>query len=334
LREIARTKGKVLEQEFKVFEAPDAYQRTTKSVNGLRFFADGIYSAENRQGGAMISIWRKPKKDAPKTDDKAKEDKEKPAKPAKEGASKEEKAKVTVLDMNGDTVRRFSTKVDTGFVRINWNMSQDGVRFPSRQEPKPEDDLPSGGAVLPGKYKLVFKFGKTVDSTFVNVLSDPRTNANLQQIRAKDDARKSFYKLVEKATKSFNQLKDAKKTLKLVDDSMVNATDTLKKEVAKIGKDLAGKIDTLMLLYLDPEKQKGLNRDADHLNQKMNEALDAIGNADGAPDQPAQILIRQAEMAAAKTFEKVNAFFDKDWKAYREKVEAIKMSLFKPTERW
>ncbi|MEN0046149.1 MAG: hypothetical protein AAF806_03710, partial [Bacteroidota bacterium] len=47
IREIARTGGKVLEQDFKVFKAPTAYQANYRSYDGIRFAANGEYIGDN-----------------------------------------------------------------------------------------------------------------------------------------------------------------------------------------------------------------------------------------------------------------------------------------------
>lgn len=60
--------------------------------------------------------------------------------------------------MSGKLVRNFKRKVEDGMNRISWGLETNGMRFPSRNEPKEDDDAPGGYSVLPGKYKAVFEF--------------------------------------------------------------------------------------------------------------------------------------------------------------------------------
>ena len=144
IREIARTKGKVLEQTFKVFEAPDAYLASRKSYDGFHFPGDAHYMAENRSPSAMLTLWVK---NAPK---KKKEQEKADASEGHSGGrggmrgrgGKEKEVKVIVYNMEGDSIRSFTNTVDTGMNRIYWNLQRDGVQFPSRR-------ASSGGGGIP-----------------------------------------------------------------------------------------------------------------------------------------------------------------------------------------
>ncbi|MEM6697432.1 MAG: hypothetical protein AAF599_03480, partial [Bacteroidota bacterium] len=233
IREIARTGGKVLEQDFKVFKAPTAYQANYRSYDGIRFAANGEYIGDNRRWGAMLTLWVKP--DSEKSEEKEmlearsqKSDKKgsKDGKGAMEDSNEKkkdkkkkrpEKVKISVINSTGDTIRSYSTKVDTGMNRIYWNMRHDGVRYPSRREAKPDDNMPSGYLVKPGTYKLVFTFGEAKDSTIVNVKFDPRMDASTYDFSAIATTYEEYYDVVEAAAKGFSQLQQVKKTIGLVD---------------------------------------------------------------------------------------------------------------------
>ena len=65
---------------------------------------------------------------------------------------------------------------------------------------------------------------------YTNLLGKTSTELDLRNQQAVTD----FYKMVEKASEGFERLKEAKKIIGLVNDQMVNAPDTLKKEIAAI----------------------------------------------------------------------------------------------------
>ncbi len=342
LREIAKSKGNILEQPFKVFEPRDAYITDYRSVDGIRFIADGEFVGQNKRGGAMISIWTKPKKKKKEEKQETEEEKEgekeeeEPKKAEKQGKGKkgkdEKKLYLVVYDEAGDTVRNYSTNADTSLYRISWNMRSNGVSYPSYRDRKPTDNLPNGPNVLPGRYKIVIEHKDYKDSTFVNVKTDPRSSITIAQIKAEQNALDDFYKIVKKATAAFEQLKQAKKTIKLVDDQMVNAQDTLKKDIAKQGKAMQDSIKTLMEIFLPPQKQKGIVRNNNSLSTYLYRASSYIGNSDGPPSQMAQIATEKAKKETTKALDAVNSFFEKDWSQYQKNAEAAKHSVFKSFE--
>jgi photosystem II stability/assembly factor-like uncharacterized protein len=311
IREIARTKGKVLEQPFRVFEAPDAYLATYKSYDGYHFPADAIYSAPSRPGGALLTVWRSASSNAPK----------------------DSSAQIVVHDEAGERIRSFSARIDTGMTRITWDLRRDGVRMPSRRQPRGEEGwLPPGIEALPGKYKLVFSFGDLKDSTFVTVHGDPRREIPMADRRAKLVAYNEYKSMVEKAAASFDQLREARKSIRMVDDALANAPDSVKQDVVKLGKSLTDTIAALEKLFMMPEGLKGIQRSYDDLAFALRGATQYFNSLDGAPNPNTQNMLNLARQKTGEVLQQVNAFFEGDFAVYRQKVEALEFSFFKPFE--
>ena len=357
LREIARTKGEVLKKDFAVFPAPDAYMAEWASVDGVRFTGDAMYSGDNKWTAAVINCWVKPEEEkkekekemmGKKKNEKKKEDikeveKEEGESEATEAEAdkpegeekpkgkgkKDDKAKIWVIDSAGDTIRTFTSKLDTGLVKIFWNTSHDGVRFPSRRPVKPDDDMPSGYDVLPGTYKMVIKYKGQKDSTNVTVHADPRLDISLDQMKAKQAAYKDFYKTVNAANDVFKRLSDIKKNIKLVDGALENAPDSLKKEISKMGKSLQDSVTQFEKKYMMPEGLKGIQRDPNLLGGQLRRTSSYIGASDGAPNQSARMMMDQTKKMVGEILTKINELMDKDFAEYRKKVEAVDYSLFK-----
>ncbi|MFQ5445795.1 MAG: WD40/YVTN/BNR-like repeat-containing protein [Saprospiraceae bacterium] len=362
IREIARTHGKVLDEPFKVFPAPTAWLAEYRSVEGTRFAANAIYSGNNRSPMGVVTCWVKPpeKKEKPEAGEEAtgKKPKAKKKAAAKEKAAKEEKSEeagvaegkekkeegkngrklkkdevlVQVFNENGDTIRTFTSKVDTGIVRVRWNLRRDGVRYPSRREPKPGADLPSGYEVLPGTYKLVLTHGDYRDSTTLTVNDDPRMGFRYEKMKAKQAAYDEFYKIVEKATEGFNLLQEAKKTIKRVDGALSNAPDSLKEEILEIGKALRDSISNLEKRYMMPEGLKGIQRNPNLLSGTLWRTSSYIDASDGAPNQAARIMMAKARKDVAAILGDINRLMEDDFAAYRKKVGEVQFSLFKDFE--
>ena len=333
LREIARTKGEVLNQSLKVFAPNDVYHVFTRSFDGERFNGNAIFEGTNKSPDALFTIWNKPTaekspmtKDKPeKADDKKKEDAEK-------------KSMFYVLADNGDTLRRMKITLDTGMNRVTWGLQRKGPKFPNWEETKKGDEeieSGSGGDVLPGRYKIVIVNGKEKDSTFVNVKFDPRVNVSDKDLVEHDAAMKDLRGLVEKSTDAFNRLKDANKTIGIVESQMDMATvapDSLKTNLTKQGKNLKDSILNLEKMFMAPRDAKGIVRSSDNLMDKVFHAMGLMNSVPGKPTTNATVALDKAKETATKIFDKINSFFANDWTKYQSNVETVKYSLFKKYE--
>ncbi len=326
LREIAATNGQVLEQPFAAFDAPDAYLAEYRSYEGTRFSADAIFSGENRRYGAMLTVWNNPNGSSAEPME-AETDGEASEMEASSGKTPK-KMKVYVLNADSDTIRTFSTEIDTGMNRVYWNMRREGVRYPSRREARPDADPPSGPEVLPGTYSLVMEYGDHKDSTEVTVFADPRLDLPMEAYRAKAEVYDNFMAVVEKATAGFDRLQEAGKTIKRVSEAMTNAPDSVRTAMQKHGKQLQKRIAELEKLYMMPEDVKGIQGDDSNLLSSIYGASRYLRSLDGAPTQPVQRKMEQMRTHTQRVLEAVNAFFESPFSDYRQKVEAAKFSMF------
>ncbi len=361
IREIARNPA-LLQQPFKVFPAPDAWLAEFRSVDGIRFTGDSYFQGNNRTPDAMISCWIQPpavkeeaKPQAPPASDKKdkrrkgaeKEQAQAPStQPEKTAETKQEpeteqeqgegrgrrdrpKVSVVILGEQGDTIRNFSQEFDTGLVRIYWDLRHNGVRYPSRRQPRPDSDPPRGYEVLPGTYKVIVTFGKYTDSTTVTVHDDPRMGFRMDKMRAQHAAYDELYKVVESATAAFDRLQDLRKNIEVVEKALAYVPDSLKKEVIKMGKSLRDSIEVLEKRFMMPEGLKGIQRDPDNINGILRRAASYISASDGPPNQAAQILMDTAKKEVQSVIADINAFVEGPFTQYRQKVDALQAALFK-----
>jgi len=351
-RELAKTKGDLLKKDFDVISATDGYLASFRSVDGVRFTADATFLGDNKGASPMISIWvkkekkkKKEKKDKMEKSIEGKKSKKKKGKkneekkmtddkPKKKTGAKDKKVKIHVMDMAGDTLRTFSRKLDPGMNRIAWRMNRNGVRYPSWRTTKKDADPPGGGpSVLPGTYKMVCIYGDFKDSTMVNVNLDPRRKMSAAQMRQQEQAINDYSKLVTAAYDGFERLKEAKNIIKLVNDQMVNAPDSVKTEIKKIGKSLTDSITQIQHLFVSPRDAKGIQRSDDRINSHLYRAAGYIYDSPGTPSQMAQFSTAKAEEKVRDALIQLNAFFEIDWKDYRRKVEAAQTPIFKNYEQ-
>ncbi len=347
-RELAKSNAKLLNKDFKVLSSTVGYQANIRSVDGVRFTADANFIGKNKSANPMITLWVKEeekkakavlpdKSKAKKNKKKGKEVASKIDKETKDKKDKGKKAFLNIIDTNGDTLRTFSRELKPGMNRIQWRMNRDGVRFPSWKEPKKDSDPPGGGAqVVPGTYKMVCNYKGQKDSIMVEVKLDPRLNISAQQVAQKEVMVKEFYSTIEIAKAAFDRLKEADKTIKLVNQQMESAPDTVKTDIKKLGSTLQDTIKNIQHLFLSPEDAKGIQRSDDRIISYLYRAQRYLFNAQGEQSQMADLAKVQAREKLDKALVLINSFFEKEWLEYQEKVEAAQPPLFKkytPIER-
>ncbi len=327
LRAIAREGTGLLNKPFHVFDPPDAVLAEYASFQGVRFAAHAAFKGDNRQYGAMISFWSK--QTEKEKEDKPDEGKEEPKKSAKKHSKK---VSITILDSSRDTVRVFTVKPDTGLNRIHWMLNRNGERYPSYSDPKPDSDLPSGGSVNPGRYTIHVSYKEYTDSTSVRVLADQRiSQADAGDTDAREKMLAEHRAIVKAATTAFNRLKEAKKTIKMIDKQAEGVkVDSVKKQVVDKGKNITDSLTLLMELFLQPKDFNGY----DHVTQRINSYLYGAGSyiysSNEAPGNNAETYLEHAKKAVEEALVKINDFFATQWEVYQRLVESVDMPQFIP----
>lgn len=332
-QEIAKTKGRILMDSFALFAAPDAYQHFTRSVTGSRFVADGTFVGENRRDGAMLTVWIKPDKEnksiSLKKNKKEKAKNNKDEVKTNKDDSKSKKVKVQIFNNQGDRIRTFNVKVDTGMQRIYWNMRKDGIQRLSRKEPKKDSDIPSGRKVNPGKYKVVITYGNHRDSTTVQIYDDPRVKRTDAERALSSQMYDNFEMKVKETTNAYDRIRKAKKTVNLVNTVISNLTEDEQKTIKELSTAISDSLKTLEHLFFAPENQKGYQRNDDVLTSKVWKTYTYISSAQGEQNTTTDIVVQQVSKSIDDTVKRVNAFFNKEWKNYKDTVNKIEIPLFK-----
>lgn len=242
---------------------------------------------------------------------------------------------VVVLGLEGDTLRQFSTELDTAFSSsIWWRMDTKGVQFPSKNDPPKDRDEPGGGPkVLAGDYWVKVKYMDWTDSVKVTVMDDPRLNISKADREAQNAAIRDINTLVERLTNAYNRLKEAEKTVSLVESQFVNVPDSLKKDVLKLGAAIKDTISNLKEQFFQHKEEKGIKRGEDNMNSKIWRALGYIRRNDGEPNSTAEIAANTAKQDAEALISKINELFETQWTEFRSTAETIQYTLFKDFER-
>ncbi len=329
----------LLSKGFVLFNASPAYDVSYRSVDGIRFKAQGEFTGDNDNiGRATFNYWKKPiVKDDAKAKTKKTED-EKGMEDEDEGKSdkkSKDKIYVTILDSKRDTVRNFSLKSKDGYNQFTWGYESNGVNYPSKKEKKEDDDSdPSRGVdVMPGVYLVIAQLDGATDSTIVQIQPDLRRNMTLGQIEAKTKALKDLERLISTATESFNLVKSARSSIKKTESLLEGQPDSIKTQFKDIHKKFKTQLDSIETVFFGEEVKKGIKRSKTSLTDKIWSARSYINSSTDTPKGTALIAIQKAKEAIETMVPTVNDFFGEEWNDYKIKVESIKPIIFKEIEK-
>lgn len=241
-----------------------------------------------------------------------------------------QKVKIQVVDVqSGDTIRTYTETPVYGMNRSSWNMRRDGISFPSRREPRPDADKPSGAEVGPGVYELVMTFGNHVGKTMVTVHPDPRQAPVTNLLAAREILQADFDTTVVRLADSWTELQQASKAIERVEGLLKDAPKAVKDTLTADIKDLKKAIATLEEIYTDEEDLKGIQRNPSNLQAMMFSASSYLRQVEGStPTQMAEVTLAQFKEGAEKFIDKVKTFMGDDFAAFRDAVQAAELSLF------
>jgi hypothetical protein len=185
--------------------------------------------------------------------------------------------------------------------------------------------------VLPGKYKVVVQYGALKDSGMINVLGDPRNKRSPEVLSAQRTLVDRLNKSVEKLTTATDRLRESNETAEKLLQQWTGVSgreaDSLRKMTRAIQDSIKG-INELVFGKTLSRQGYGRPYSLTALT-KLLEARSAITSKPSAPAEQEMMLLSQAEELTTDFINRVNAFYTTNWAAYRQKMEATKVNLFK-----
>ncbi|MGB1032294.1 MAG: hypothetical protein ACPGWM_06755, partial [Flavobacteriales bacterium] len=299
LRQMCVSGPKLQNEAMVVFDAPDCYLATYKRPLGSRFGADHLWSGKNKRNGAVFTAFFS--EDAINANS--------------------EKAKVTVLNSAGDSIRTFKFEPDTGLTRFSWDLRSTGVFWPNRSERK-DDALPGGGAeVAPGNYQVQVEWGDYKKNARVEVLNDPRVEFNTALYASKSELSKQLEDLVQKADSLFLLVRKhqrsidlAEKNLEYINDTTFNGVETRMDSVKTGLKDLE-------LLYMTAADFKGYDHVSERLNSVLWNSLSFIESMNQVDAPNAVNSLEYARDKVSAVDKEIQEFLNEQWQPLLEELE-------------
>ncbi|MFQ5676530.1 MAG: WD40/YVTN/BNR-like repeat-containing protein, partial [bacterium] len=303
LRALASNGTAVLEKPVHVFDVPDAILAIQKQAAGTRFAAEAEFKGEVRPSGALISFVYNPieKDGGHATNGKA--------------GVKKDTLDVEILDSDGEVIRTLKAAVTPGLNRTNWDLRRKGVRPPTRPESaRPGRREPRGPEVLPGTYTVKISNGDQSASADISVKMDPRVEISEADLQTRDTMMKRVMSNTEIATQAADRLREAKKTIGIINGRIKDRKDENIEALRKQGKDLQKSIKSL-LEGMNGKEVQGIRRDPSTVSSRLRSAMSYLRSALQAPGETERIAVEQAEASLNVVLAKINSFFDKDWLA-------------------
>ncbi|NNC70302.1 MAG: hypothetical protein HKN90_05700 [Flavobacteriaceae bacterium] len=325
LRKLAKSGSAELNKALKVYEAPKAYINQIQQPSGTRFGGNAIFNGENRKRGAMVSY------SIYKPDSKEKDAVQRDAKKAPK--KKSDSLTVKIYNSGNTLIRTLKQKApsENGMHRMYWDLTEKGVRRPSRRKANTNAPEPRGVTVLPGDYKLVMQYGKAKDSTIVSVAYDPRVDMPMATLKAKYDLLKQLEQKTALAGKAVEQLKESKKIADSYKKQLkkqkgdqykqaIKSTDSITKTIGKLIDGMLGKED----------KRQGITRNPQPTPMTfISTAGRYVGSLLQMPGKTEKDAIQNAHEKVNEVIKPINAFYKTEWPQYRKQIENLNLTLFK-----
>jgi hypothetical protein len=291
-----------------ILHAGDGVLARYRQPSGARFAADEAWSAANKPYGAQIDLKIGTDKDAVT------------------GEWKKLDCVGKVYNESGKLIRTHKFSFDSsGYYRVPYRMVEDGFRWPSHQTPKPDDGIPAGRTVSPGKYKLVISGGKAADSVWIQVRMPQGFAYNALGDAKQREMLDTLKKTIERARLAFEGLKEVEKTVGVwVNQKYLS--DSAEAKLKKFERPLLDSVAALKLLYMLPADFRPYEEATIRLMDHLQTAYGLI-ESNEMPGENCVVALKTAQRETDLVVKRINAFMLKDYSAF---VKAVTSQAIAP----
>ena len=323
---------KVLEADIALFDPPTAYQAAYQQPTGSRFGGDALYHGENRKRGAMLTYYIQVPKDAKteKKDSTASSDEK------KDGVALKDSIRFEIFDQDRQIrTLKIKTPKASGFHRFYWGMNEKGPQRASRKVSKNTRES-SGLSVLPGVYKVRMTYGTAVDSTKIQVASDPRIAENRSALEAVYTAGKTVESWMQLAAEASRQLAQSKADASALKQQMQKLDKEAYASAISSSTQIIKDIEALQDLYFGKEdKRQGITMDTEgHLSDRLSTAYYYVRSRKSGISATETRLMNLAKAELEKVVEQTNRFYKDVWPVYQQMIQALEFQRFQETQEF
>ena len=311
-------KGSLSSTNMSLFQAPTAYKAAYQQPTGSRFGGDAMYHGENRSSGARFSYYFN---SMPKNQ--------------RDTLSNWDTLKLNIFD--GDRlIRTLKRKVpkENGIHYWTWYLDEKGVERPSKSVKKLKSE-PSGISALPGIYRTVLHYGNLRSESQVTVENDPRLDTNIEAQKLVYKASKQLERFQEAAAKATKQLAQSKQIVEQFSKQLKELDPEMFKDEIKSSETITESIESLFALFFGKvDKRQGITSDPNvSILERLGVANYYVSTRQNGITSTEKTLIQNARRDLEKGLNKVNLFFESDWKEYESLVKSLDLSPFKVIEK-
>jgi hypothetical protein len=177
-------------------------------------------------------------------------------------------------------------------------------------------------------------YGDLSSEQSINIENDPRINFDLTKEKEIYNASKILESYLESAAKATKQLAQSKQIANEFLESLKDKDEEgLKQEIEQTEK-IAKKIDDLFELFFGKEDDRqGITSDPNvSALERLGTASYYVSTRQNGLTDTEHTLMKNTKSTLQDALDKVNTFFEKDWKAYESSVKSIDLSPFKVIE--
>jgi len=326
LREIAKYGNKFFETDLKLFDIPDTYLMEFNSPKGMRFPGHAEFYGENLPRGAMITFQVKSSDTDTMKEDTSLDEKK---------SSETVKVKLEIYDEKYNLIRTLNVKAKDGVNRTYWYLDRKGVRIPRWEDVQMTEEVePSGPEVLPGKYLVKISYKNFSDSSYVNVLPDPRLKIAFEDLKIREEAIQKFSEKMKVVENVINKLKKADRNLKFILDKLSDQKDEKYDGLKKLVKANKDSIKTLAELFFFTDT-KGIQSDPDKIISKLWRTQNYLLTSYDRPSQMFELSFNDFSKSLEDAVKIVNEYFQSSWMNLVNEIKNSGVSLidsFEPVE--
>lgn len=324
LREIAKQGNKFFDTNLKLFNIPDAYLMELNSPTGMRFPGHSEFYGENLPFGAMITFQLKSLDDTTKQKEDSKFEEQEEAKTSK--------VKIEIFDEQNNLIRTLNVNAKDGLNRTYWQLDRKGIRIPRWEESRSSEEFePSGPEVLPGKYLVKILYKNFVDSTFVNVLPDPRIKISIEDLKLREVAIQKLMDKMKIVDKVITKLKKADKNLNLVIERLADFKgdkfDQIRKKINSHRDSIKAFAEKFYLI-----NPKGIQSDPNKIVSKLFRAQGYLLSSYDKPSQMFEITFEDFSKSLENVVKDVNNYFQFSFADLIKDIDEAGLSLIEKYE--
>ncbi len=175
--------------------------------------------------------------------------------------------------------------------------------------------------------------GKAEATQTVEVLADPRVNISMADRQAKFDLIQNVTQRVEVVAEAVDRIVRMRRVIDAALEQGRERNDDTVKQLRATASDLRKKLTTVADLFIaEPNRIQGLTRSSNTVSARLNSVRGSLTATWDAPNSTQTTYLRQAEALLESSLKEFNKVFNEDVPAFKQKVEAAKLSLFPEQE--